>query len=94
MCPAIQATLRRGDFLARLGGDEFVATLPDTGELEALKIIDRIKQSINALNQENEDIRANLSVSIGYATALNEYCSIEELLKIADANMYAHKRED
>jgi len=91
---AIQATLRRGDFLARLGGDEFVATLPDTGKLEALKIIDRIKQSINALNQENEDIRANLSVSIGYATALNEYCSIEELLKIADANMYAHKRED
>ncbi len=89
---AIQSTLRRGDFLARMGGDEFVAALPETGEVETLKISERIKRAINSLNQEPRVIEAKLSVSIGHATACDDNISIEELLNKADASMYAQKR--
>jgi diguanylate cyclase (GGDEF)-like protein len=46
---AARTELRSGDVLARWGGEEFLLMLPDTGEAEALTVVERIRSRVGAL---------------------------------------------
>ena len=35
---------RESDIVARIGGDEFVIIMPETGQAEAMKVLERFKQ--------------------------------------------------
>ncbi len=89
---------RATDLLARLGGDEFLvllADLPDergpspTGVLEVVsnRITSRVAEPIPLRGQT-----VMTSISIGAAMCPDEARTADDLMRIADAAMYAHKR--
>ncbi len=85
-------SLRGSDTVARLGGDEFgilfPATTPAGVERAIRKVRARLAQGIT-LGDERRSVR----VSLGYAIAANGEQGLDELLKLADGNMYRDKGE-
>lgn len=87
----IQAQLRGQDVVARLGGDEFVvlaAGLADESAAQTLahKLLAAFGKPFEALGQ-----RCEVGLTIGYALAPLDGTTADELLKRADAAMYAGK---
>ncbi len=89
----IQAQLRGQDVVARLGGDEFVvlaAGLADEAAAQALahKLLAVFALPFDVLGQ-----RCEVGLTIGYALAPLDGATADELLKRADAAMYAGKEQ-
>lgn len=83
---------REEDIIARMSGDEFVIILPQTNEKEAEGIISRLK-ALSADEKFSNSRLSNmeLSVSFGLGTKYTVETNVEEILKRAEDNMYAHK---
>lgn len=82
---------RKSDLVARWGGDEFliIGHYKDTAGLVTL--LNRIQVKCEDLSSENG---FPVTLSIGWAISANEqYQSLEELIQIADQNMYLSKSE-
>jgi diguanylate cyclase (GGDEF)-like protein len=88
----LRRTVRDADIVARLGGDEFVALLD--GGAEAVDVVfERLRRELDALCTEPER-RYRLSLSFGAAFFdPSSPRSIEDLLALADQQMYTCKRE-
>ena len=84
----LKHAVREKDKVFRFGGEEFLLLLPHTTQTQAYEIAERIRQFIskNLKNPDNESI----TISIGIATYSNEK-SPEEIIKIADENLYKAK---
>jgi diguanylate cyclase (GGDEF)-like protein len=74
------------DTAARYGGDEFALVLPETGELAAQQVADRIRDRLR-VDQEIPQ----LSLSIGLATFPQCGNSVQQLLECADRALYTMK---
>jgi len=86
----IEGVLRKSDIKARVGGDEFVLILSDvkrTGCVE--QIIDQLNEKCTDYHHEGENI--GLSFSAGYSLYPDESENFEELIQLADKNMYQIK---
>ena len=82
---------RAVDIIARVGGDEFVILGLDITPRIYKMLCKRIHKQLDKLNQR-EGSRYHLSVSLGIAYFDTEQRqSIDELLAVADADMYKHK---
>jgi diguanylate cyclase (GGDEF)-like protein len=82
---------------ARFGGEEFVVLMPGTSGKDATRLAESIKDAISGLRLnycDSPDVSPkNLSVSIGVATEdLTRLDQPEELIRIADENLYRAKR--
>jgi diguanylate cyclase (GGDEF)-like protein len=97
---AIEASVRDDDLVGRFGGEEFVVLLPapdgDPGRIGAEAAANRIRQRIERLRIEvsshtGDIVICDLSVSIGGATSPTDGSELAELLRVADAAMYAAK---
>jgi diguanylate cyclase (GGDEF)-like protein len=88
--------LRQYDALGRFGGEEFVAMLSGVDESAAVKISERIRERILALQVaargEDEPPLSGLSASIGVSCYPGHGEDVEELLHAADSALYAAKR--
>jgi diguanylate cyclase (GGDEF)-like protein len=87
----VEASLRPSDTAARLGGDEFAVLLDDVGdEATALSIAIRLA---DALRQPVElgDASPAIAASIGVALSGSDNETADDLLRNADAAMYAAK---
>jgi len=73
--------------ISRIGGDEFVVLLQRTNEIEAEKIINDLKVTIE--NEKADDVI--LSISMGFAVKENVLQDIDEIFKKAEDNMYKYK---
>ncbi|MEO0293933.1 MAG: sensor domain-containing diguanylate cyclase [candidate division WOR-3 bacterium] len=86
--------LRASDVLARYGGEEFAIILPKTTSLEAYKLAENLRTSI-----ENKEIfspdgsKFRVTVSIGVAEFLKHAENKEDLIAAADRALYIAKRE-
>jgi diguanylate cyclase (GGDEF)-like protein len=74
------------DTAARYGGDEFALVLPETGDLAAQQVADRIRDRLEI----DEEI-PRLSLSIGLATFPRSGNSVQQLLESADRALYTMK---
>jgi two-component system cell cycle response regulator len=88
----LRACFRQSDILARLGGDEFCVLMTDAGQDSAQQVRKRLQHRadfVNALSSWN--FRLSFSVGIAEVPVVHQP-SLEELLRLADANMYEDKR--
>ncbi|NMO23636.1 diguanylate cyclase, partial [Pyxidicoccus fallax] len=92
-----RSRLREVDLLARYGGEELIALLPETGPEDALKVCERVREAIAALELEEAcpggaPRPVRLTASLGVATVpAADLTSAEALLRAADISLYAAK---
>ena len=87
--------MRGTDLVARYGGEEFVIVLPDTPSVGAKVVADRLRARIEAAPIEYESGKTlKVTISIGSASLQpgSPYGSPVDLVKSADAALYAAKR--
>jgi diguanylate cyclase (GGDEF)-like protein/PAS domain S-box-containing protein len=88
----LQAAVRPSDTVARFGGDEFVVCCEDIrSSTETVNLAERILAAMRAPFHPSEH-EVLLSTSIGIAIAQRPGETADELLRDADAALYAAKR--
>ncbi len=87
----LQNTFRKTDVIGRLGGDEFAALLSDTDAVASETLSRRLDQGLEAFNRRiSQGYQLNYSVGkIEFNPSRHQ--SIDDLIKEADALMYADK---
>lgn len=86
---ALLISTRNSDILGRIGGDEFVALVNLQSHEDSEKAISRFESNLEKLIIEKN--LPSFACTFGYAKVENNM-SIEELLKLADQDMLAHKK--
>lgn len=88
----LQSMLRTSDTLCRYGGEEFALILPHISLENSRFLLERLRRAIEGLEVELEDgsiIRVTVSVGIAQ---LDEGMMAGEMVRRADATLYACKR--
>jgi diguanylate cyclase (GGDEF)-like protein len=87
----ISSVVRAGDVVARLGGDEFAVCCEDLADRSvAVAVAQRIVEALSAPLLREDEPLAQVSVSVGVATAALD-AQPESLLRHADLAMYDAK---
>ena len=86
LASVLKRTCRSIDISARYGGDEFGILLVETDRKAGLRVAQRIA---NRLASDGEE--PALTVSIGIAVYPGDGCTVENLLAVADNNLYRNK---
>jgi len=88
----LRDTFRHSDILARIGGDEFAILAIELNNKDGEAVIKRLRQNLkNRTGQMPGPSQLSLSIGLARYDA-TQPCSLEELLGLADARMYAEKR--
>jgi diguanylate cyclase (GGDEF)-like protein len=81
---------RATDLIGRLGGDEFAVIMPDTPALGALVRGERVEALLQQVPLLVGDTQLTVSAAYG-AASYDSTDDVKDVLKRADAAMYAHK---
>ena len=88
----LRACFRQSDILARLGGDEFCVLMTDAAQDSVLQVRKRLQQRADFVNSLGSwKFRISFSVGIADVPVVHQP-SLEQLLRVADAQMYEEKR--
>jgi diguanylate cyclase (GGDEF)-like protein len=88
----IRRCVRDVDVLARYGGEEFVVILPQTPQIEAHRIGERIREQVEATNIDAGSTGiVNITVSVGVSSYPENGKSEEDLVSVADQALYRAK---
>jgi diguanylate cyclase (GGDEF)-like protein len=85
----LQQNVRDVDMVARYGGEEFVIMIPEAAKDAAYILSERLRKKFARLKFEN---LPQITISLGIATYPFDGKEAEDLLRKADAAMYAAKR--
>jgi diguanylate cyclase (GGDEF)-like protein len=88
---AIERDCRAGDIAARWGGEEFIVLMPETSGQQAWAMAERLLDSVRSIDLSLGGERLGVSASVGVAE-WRGHDDLEELIREADAWMYASKR--
>jgi len=91
----MQRLIRVEDLLARYGGEEFVILARSTGKTEAVRLAERIRESMGELEIPVADRSIRVTLSIGVA-ALPDVApdgGPNEIIALADARLYKAKSD-
>jgi diguanylate cyclase (GGDEF)-like protein/putative nucleotidyltransferase with HDIG domain len=81
--------IRGADSFARVGGEEFALLLPETSQLEALIVAERLRRAISAASILSD---RTITVSAGIASWPEDGTTLEEIEGKADGALYWAKR--
>lgn len=84
----LATTARANDLVARYGGEEFAVLLPNTSATGAVAVAERVRQAVAALPWPNRAV----TISVGVATLSSAARTATDLVRLADAALYAAKR--
>ncbi|MCP4196667.1 MAG: GGDEF domain-containing protein [Proteobacteria bacterium] len=87
----ISTRARREEVFCRYGGEEFAILLPETANAGALKLAEQIRKLVGSHTFIFEGEEINLTVSIGVSATLSGDLSVDEFIKMADAQLYKAK---
>jgi len=87
----VRRVARESDVVARLGGDEFVVLIPNGSADDSTRLQGRLEEAVRAQNEKNERPYA-----VAFSVGVGEYnpeapCTMDELIRRADAEMYKIK---
>ena len=89
----VRETARAGDVVARLGGEEFSILAPDTDEVGAMHLSDRILAAFRSRTYTSVRGQLPISISIGVAS---DDASVDDVVRVltarADEALYVAKR--
>lgn len=87
--------MRPVDLVARIGGEEFLVALPETTHDIAMQAAERLRRCVDetAVALPGGIGTLHVSCSIGVASCGNQPCTSQDLLRRADAALYAAKAE-
>jgi diguanylate cyclase (GGDEF)-like protein len=85
----LQKNIRDVDTIARYGGEEFVMLIPDADKESAFSLAERLREELARVNLDN---LPPITISLGIATYPADGTDIDDLIKKADAAMYAAKK--
>ena len=90
----IKKCIRDVDIFCRYGGEEFVVILPQTPQVEATQIAERIRQQIEkAVIDTGKQGKLKVTVSVGATSYPENGKSQDDLLAVADQALYRAKGE-
>ncbi len=84
----MKTCIRDIDFICRFGGDEFLVVLPETDELFARAVAERIRRKI-----DKEGLKFKITLSIGVATYPLDGDDKTSLIMAADRAYYSAKKD-
>lgn len=87
----IAESVREVDLVARYGGDEFVVLMSESTRANASVVAERIRQAMENTSFSESGKRISSTVSIGIASFPTDTNNGEELLSIADQQLYTCK---
>lgn len=85
----LQKEVRDTDIVGRWGGEEFLIILPNTANLEAISLAERLRKSIAQMRFEGV---GQVTISLGVASYLNDQTP-EQMISRADAALYLAKQK-
>jgi diguanylate cyclase (GGDEF)-like protein len=88
----VQDNIRPTDFLFRIGGEEFCCLLPYTGEMQALRVAERVRSAFEGAAVEVAGVPARATVSLGIASTERFGYDLDALIRHADMAVYAAKQ--
>jgi diguanylate cyclase (GGDEF)-like protein len=88
---ACMSDQRSTDIVGRMGGDEFAILLPETDEMQAVAVAERISNKIKLEPVVTDRGPLKLTLSIGVAEAARSMSGAAALLDSADQALYMAK---
>lgn len=88
----IRKTVREYDTISRWGGDEFLILLPATNEENAVKLAERIRETIEKRSYFYENEALSVTLTQGISVIRHGGDTVDDILKKADLLMYQGKR--
>jgi diguanylate cyclase (GGDEF)-like protein/PAS domain S-box-containing protein len=85
-------SIRETDTLGRWGGDEFVLLLPESDQKAAIRVAERLQESISNCSFILNGEPVKLTASIGVAVEDKTKLSMDELFRNADSALYSAKQ--
>ena len=85
----LKKSIRDVDAIGRYGGEEFVILVPDADKDAAFGLAERLRVELAKVKLHN---MPPITVSLGIATYPTDGTDVEDLIRKADAAMYAAKR--
>ncbi len=83
--------LRDTDSPSRFGGEEFAVILPETGIQGAAVLCERIRRTVEGMTLEG--LHQKITISIGIAAFPQHASTMEELIDVADKELYRAKNK-
>lgn len=90
-----QRMVRRVDTVGRYGGEEIVILMPETGEVHALRALERLRAAVEQMPVETPRGQVSLTISAGVtrvASLAETDLTLEALLDQADRALYQAKQ--
>lgn len=87
----LKKAFRSSDVIARIGGDEFAILVLSSNKQDITLLEENIWNQINGYNFQHPSLALSLSIGSAHFDPEQE-CSLEDLLQLADSNLYVQKR--